>query len=37
MRWARGGFQCWAVSDVGASDLTEFVRLLENYNSSGSK
>jgi anti-sigma factor RsiW len=37
MRWARGGFQCWAVSDVGASDLTEFVRLLENYNFPESK
>jgi anti-sigma factor RsiW len=28
-RWSRGGFQFWAVSDVGASDLAEFVRLLE--------
>jgi anti-sigma factor RsiW len=37
MRWSRGGFQCWAVSDVSAPDLAEFVRLLENYNSSESK
>lgn len=29
MRWSRGGFQFWAVSDVQASDLAEFVRLLE--------
>jgi anti-sigma factor RsiW len=29
MRWSRGGFQFWAVSDVGAQDLAEFVRLLE--------
>ena len=29
MRWSRGGFQFWAVSDVSAADLTEFVRLLE--------
>jgi anti-sigma factor RsiW len=29
MRWSRGGFQFWAVSDVSASDLAEFVRLLE--------
>jgi anti-sigma factor RsiW len=29
MRWSRGGFQFWAVSDVAASDLAEFVRLLE--------
>jgi anti-sigma factor (TIGR02949 family) len=28
-RWSRGGFQFWAVSDVGAPDLAEFVRLLE--------
>jgi anti-sigma factor RsiW len=33
MRWAHGGFQCWAVSDIDASDLAEFVLLLENYNS----
>ena len=37
MRWSRGGFQCWAVSDISAPDLSEFVRLLENYNSSESK
>ena len=37
MRWSRGGFQCWAVSDIGASDLAKFVRLLENYNASESK
>jgi anti-sigma factor RsiW len=29
MRWTRGGFQFWAVSDVSATDLAEFVRLLE--------
>lgn len=29
MRWSRGGFQFWAVSDVSAQDLAEFVRLLE--------
>jgi anti-sigma factor RsiW len=34
MRWSRGGFQCWAVSDIAPSDLAEFVRLLETYNSS---
>lgn len=34
MRWSREGFQCWAVSDIGESELGEFVRLLENYNSS---
>jgi len=28
-RWSHGGFQFWAVSDVNASDLAEFVRLLE--------
>ena len=37
MRWSRGGFQCWAVSDIASSDLAEFVRLLEAYNSSQSK
>jgi anti-sigma factor RsiW len=30
MRWSRGGFHFWAVSDVSAADLAEFVRLLEN-------
>lgn len=29
MKWARGGFQFWAVSDVAAPDLAEFVRLLQ--------
>jgi anti-sigma factor RsiW len=29
IRWSRGGFQFWAVSDVSATDLVEFVRLLE--------
>ena len=29
MRWSRGGFQFWTVSDVAAPDLAEFVRLLE--------
>ena len=37
MRWSRGGFQFWAASDVSASDLAEFVRLLENRVSPGSK
>jgi anti-sigma factor RsiW len=27
-RWTSGGFQFWAVSDVSAPDLAEFVRLL---------
>jgi anti-sigma factor RsiW len=29
MRWSHGGFQFWAVSDVSAQDLADFVRLLE--------
>ncbi len=29
MRWSRGGFQFWAVSDVSAQDLADVVRLLE--------
>jgi anti-sigma factor RsiW len=29
MKWARGGFQFWAVSDVAAPDLAEFIRLLQ--------
>lgn len=37
MRWSRGGFQFWAVSDVAASDLTEFLRLLETHTSPESK
>jgi mycothiol system anti-sigma-R factor len=37
MRWSRGGFQFWAVSDVSAADLTEFVRLLETHAAPESK
>ena len=37
MQWSRDGFQCWAVSDVNASDLAKFARLLENYTASESK
>jgi anti-sigma factor RsiW len=37
MRWSRGGFQFWAVSDVAAPDLTQFVRLLDTRISSESK
>ena len=29
IRWSGGGFQFWAISDVGAADLAEFVRILE--------
>jgi mycothiol system anti-sigma-R factor len=29
MRWSRAGFQFWAVSDVSAQDLADFVHLLE--------
>ena len=29
MKWSRGGFQFWSVSDVAAPDLAEFVRLLQ--------
>jgi len=29
IRWSGGGFQFWAVSDVSAGDLGEFVRLLQ--------
>jgi anti-sigma factor RsiW len=29
MKWSRSGFQFWAVSDVAAPDLAEFVRLLQ--------
>ena len=29
MKWSRGGFQFWAISDVSAPDLTEFIRLLQ--------
>ena len=28
-RWTRGGFQFWAISDVGSDDLKQFVNLLE--------
>jgi mycothiol system anti-sigma-R factor len=37
MRWSRGGFQFWAVSDVSATDLAEFVRLLETRTGSEPK
>jgi anti-sigma factor RsiW len=37
MRWSNRGFQFWAVSDVAASDLAEFVRLLQTHISSESK
>jgi anti-sigma factor RsiW len=37
MRWSRGGFQFWAVSDVAAPDLAQFVRLLDTHISSESK
>jgi anti-sigma factor RsiW len=36
-RWSHGGFEFWAVSDVGAPDLEEFVRLLEARTSPESK
>ena len=29
IRWSQGGFQFWAASDVSATDLAEFVRLLQ--------
>jgi anti-sigma factor RsiW len=29
MRWSRGGFQFWAISDVGSDDLKQFVGLLQ--------
>jgi anti-sigma factor RsiW len=29
MKWSRGGFQFWAVSDVAAPDLADFVHLLQ--------
>ena len=34
VRWSHGGFDFWAVSDVAAPDLAEFVRLLETRISS---
>jgi anti-sigma factor RsiW len=37
MRWSRGGFEFWAVSDVAASDLAEFVRLLKTHTAPESK
>jgi anti-sigma factor RsiW len=37
MRWSRGGFQFWAVSDVSAQDLADFVRLLETRTAPESK
>jgi anti-sigma factor RsiW len=37
MRWSRNGFQFWAVSDVAAPDLAQFVRLLDTRISSVSK
>jgi anti-sigma factor RsiW len=37
MRWSRGGFQFWAVSDVSATDLAEFVRLLQTRTAPESK
>jgi anti-sigma factor (TIGR02949 family) len=37
MRWSRNGFEFWAVSDVAASDLVEFVQLLEHRSSPESK
>jgi anti-sigma factor (TIGR02949 family) len=37
MRWSRGGFQFWTVSDVSATDLAEFVRLLQTRSAPGSK
>jgi len=37
IRWSRSGFQFWAVSDVSATDLVEFVRLLETRIGVGSK
>jgi anti-sigma factor RsiW len=37
VRWSSGGFQFWAVSDVSAQDLSEFVRLLKARITPGSK
>jgi anti-sigma factor RsiW len=37
MRWSRGGFQFWAVSDVSAQDLADFVRILETHIAPESK
>jgi anti-sigma factor RsiW len=37
MRWSRGGFEFWAVSDVAAPDLAQFVRFLDTRISSEPK
>ena len=37
MRWSRGGFEFWAVSDVAAPDLAQFTGLLETRISPESK
>jgi anti-sigma factor RsiW len=37
VRWSRNGFQLWAVSDVAAPDLAQFVRLLDTRIYSESK
>ena len=37
MRWSHGGFEFWAVSDVNAQDLADFVRLLETRIAANSK
>jgi anti-sigma factor (TIGR02949 family) len=37
MRWSRGGFEFWAVSDVAATDLAQFARLFETRASPESK
>jgi len=31
VRWSHGGFQFWAVSDVNAADLTQFVQLFQSH------
>jgi anti-sigma factor RsiW len=37
IRWADGGFQFWAISDVSATDLAEFVHLLKAHISPETK
>jgi anti-sigma factor (TIGR02949 family) len=37
IRWAGGGFQFWAISDVSAADLAELARLLENRGGAQTK
>jgi anti-sigma factor RsiW len=37
VRWTRGGFQFWAISDVGSDDLKQFVNLLETRTAPESK